>query len=170
MVGDFDGLSNTVEVHEIIKFRSLEFQTFSDKIVQLYKNGLSTTDIAKQVGKATSTINSILKKAKIEMRPNRLASFETTRKLVGKRAVRPPYGFCYFQGQIVPDQREYENLLLIYNLWVEGSDAGSIKKHLNDKKIPPRSAQQWSRDSIKLILKRFQEKLIIYQGGKLELR
>ena len=170
MVGDFDVLSNTVEVHEIIKFRSLEFQTFSDKIVQLYKNGLSTTDIAKQVGKATSTINSILKKAKIEMRPNRLASFETTRKLVGKRAVRPPYGFCYFQGAVVPDQNEYAHLLLIYNLWKQEVTARNIAKHLNSKNIPPRIASKWSRDSVLLILKRFDSGLIVHKGGQLEIR
>lgn len=156
--------------HKKIELSEKLNQGISEKIADLYRQGLSLSDIRKQTGKAKSSIQKILVRAGVELRPNRSAPVTSTWRSVGKRNVRPPYGFCYFQGQVVPDQREYENLLLIHRLWKEGVNPNAIADRLNAKKIPPRSASAWNRNSVVNILERFKSNAIIIKGDRYELR
>lgn len=145
-------------------------QGISEKIAELYRQGLSLADISKQTGKAKSTIQGMLKKAGVELRSNKAAPVTSTWCAPGKQVVRPPYGFCYFQGQVVPDQREYENLQLLHRLWKEGVNPNAIADQLNAKKIPPRKAKVWNRNSVVNILERFKSQTIIIKGDSYELR
>jgi hypothetical protein len=61
-------------------------------------------------------------------------------KRTAQTNIRSPYGFCYFQGQITPDQKEYGNLLLLYKLWKSNTNPNRILELLNEKKISPRIA------------------------------
>ncbi len=88
----------------------------------------------------------------------------------GKTNIRPPYGFCYFQGQVLPDQNEYENLILICRLWKADTNPNRISDLLNKKKAAPRIAKFWNRNSVVNILTRFEQKQIVLEGGELELR
>ena len=74
-------------------------------------------DISKQTGKAKSVIRDNLVKAGVELRDKVAVPISKMKAEKGKTGIRPPYGFCYFQGSIVPDPKEYENLMLIYRLW-----------------------------------------------------
>lgn len=104
------------------------------------------------------------------MRPNQAVPPATTWRSVGKRNIRPPYGFCYFQGKVVPDQREFPHLLLIHRLWKDRVNPNAIAEHLNAKKIAPRKASAWNRNSVVNILVRFKSKKIILKGDQYELR
>ena len=121
-------------------------------------------------GRAKSVIQRSLVSMGIELRPNVATPFFRQKKEVGKSNIRPPYGFCYFQGKVVPDQKEYENLMLIYQLWKLGTNPNRIADTLTEKKIKPRLAKSWNRNSIINILNRFENKQIILKGGHLELR
>jgi hypothetical protein len=88
----------------------------------------------------------------------------------GKRNIRPYFGFRYFQGAIVADQNEFEHLLFIHRLWKQGLNPNAIANKLNDKKVSARSASSWNRNSVVLILNRFEEKKIVIKGAKYELR
>ena len=88
----------------------------------------------------------------------------------GKQRVRPYYGFCYFQGKIVPDPREYDNLLVIHRLWKSGMNPNRIADTLNEKKILGRNAPTWNRNSVVLVLKRFEQGIISIKGDQYELR
>lgn len=112
----------------------------------------------------------MLKKAGVELRSNKAAPVTSTWCAPGKQVVRPPYGFCYFQGRVVPDQREYENLQLLHRLWKEGVNPNAIANQLNAKKIPPRKAKAWNRNSVVNILERFKSQTIIIKGDTYELR
>ncbi len=158
------------EVHKTIKLFGRLDQGISEKIVKLYQKGLSFSEIRTQTGKAKSTIQATLKKAGIERRPNLSRSVTSHWSTPGKSNIRPPYGFCYFQGKVVADPREYENLLLIHRLWKELVNPNSIADRLNAKKIAPRSASAWNRNSVVNIIKRFETKTIILKGDKYELR
>jgi len=136
----------------------------------LYKKGLSLPDIAKQTGKAKSTVRAALLKAGIELRPKASLPVQATWREPGKRNIRPYYGFCYFQGRVVPDPREYENLLLIHRLWKQDTNPNRIAEILNAKKIPARSASLWNRNSVVLILERFEIGIISIKGDEYELR
>jgi hypothetical protein len=104
------------------------------------------------------------------MRPRTSLPVHVAAKKLGKQNIRPFFGFRYFQGEIVPDQNEYETLLLIHQLWKQGQNPNAIAELLNAKKVPARSAKKWSRNSIVLIISRFEKRLITFKGAKYELR
>lgn len=137
--------------------------------MELYKNGHSLSEISKLTGKAKSAIRDSLIKSGIEFRQKSYPSIDLS-KSNGKTNIQPPYGFCYFQGQLVPDQKEYGHLMLIYNLWKQEANPNRIAEVLNEKKVMSRFSRAWNRNSVVNILNRFKENKIILKGGKLELR
>lgn len=130
---------------------------------------MSLSDLAQQTGMAQSTVREILIRAGVELRSRSAVPVATALRESGKRNILPYFGFCYIQGKVVPDQREYANLQTIYNLWKKGMNPNAIASELNSKKVPPRSASEWNRNSVVNILKRFETKVISLKGGRLEL-
>jgi hypothetical protein len=156
-------------VHKNIEISGAEKLRINAHIVDLYETGLSINEIRKQIGKPKTTIRSILVQSGIELRSSVPLPFKRARRESGKGSIRPYYGFCYFQGQVVADQREYENLLLIHRLWKKGANPNSIANQLNAKMIPARRASHWNRNSVVKIIKRFEDGLVALKGGQLEL-
>lgn len=154
----------------IIELPESERQAINLKFAELYKTGHSLRDISKITGRAKSVIQRSLASMEIELRPNVATPFFTRKKEAGKSNIRPPFGFCYFQGKVVPDQKEYENLMLLYQLWKSGTNPNRIADILTEKKIQPRIAKSWNRNSVINILNRFENKQITLKGGHLELR
>ncbi len=159
-----------LQVHKKIELSGAEQTRISETFVELYRQGLSLTDIAKQTGKAKTSIRSHLLRAGIDLRSRVSVPVQTVIKEPGKRNIRPYFGFCYFQGKIVADPREYDHLLLINSLWKSGLNPNAIANRLNEKKIPARSATIWNRNSVVNILERFENGLIVSRGGQLELK
>ena len=158
------------QAHRIIEISDAEKQRISETIVEMYRKGHSLPDIAKLLGKAKDTVRTALLKAGIELRPSVALPVHATWRDPGKRNIRPYYGFCYFQGRVAPDPREYDNLLLIHRLWKKGTNPNRIADMLNEKRIPGRSASSWNRNSVVLILKRFEDGIISIKGDQYELR
>ena len=159
-----------MQVHKKIELSSFDPQVISETFAQLYNKGLSLKDISQQTGKAKSVVRENLARAGIELRSNVAIPISKMTAERGKTNIRPAYGFCYFQGQIVPDQNEYENLMLIYRLWIADTNPNRILDLLNEKKVAPRIAKFWNRNSIVNIITRFEQKQIVLKGGQLELR
>ncbi len=159
-----------MQIHKKIELSSYDSQVIIETYAELYRKGLSLSDISKQTGKSKSVIRENLARAGIELRSNVAIPISKMKTKEGKTNAQPPYGFCYFQGQIVPDQKEYENLMLIYQLWKTNTNPNRISDLLNEKKIVPRTAKFWNRNSIVNIITRFKQKQIIFKGGQLELR
>lgn len=157
-----------MQPHKTIELSSIRQQLISDELVKMYQSGMSLADLAKQTGIAQTTIRARLIKSGIEMRPKFSIPFEQARRKTGKRNTLPYYGFCYFQGRVVPNPKEYDHLMKIYNLWKMGMNPNAISEHLNSKKIPPRSATCWNRNSIVNIINRFEKRLIVFKNGQLE--
>ncbi|MBC7457082.1 MAG: hypothetical protein H7235_02300 [Bdellovibrionaceae bacterium] len=154
----------------MIELSSFDPQVISETYSELYRKGLSLSDISKQTGKSKSVIRRNLARTGIELRSNLAIPISRMKTEGGKTNIRPPYGFCYFQGQVVPDQNEYENLLLIYRLWKADTNPNRVSNRLNEKKVRPRIAKFWNRNSIVNILTRFEQKQTVPKGGQLELR
>ena len=164
-------LPETFQVHKKTEFSGAEQARISENFIELYGKGLSLADISRNTGIAKNTIRAILLRAGIELRSNRSVPVSKALTDSGKRNIRPYYGFCYFQGAIAPDQREFENLALIHQLWSLGTNSNRIADVLNEKKIPARAASKWNRNSIVNIITRFENKqIILLKGGKYELR
>jgi len=167
----FATLPEPLQAHKKTELSGAERLRISQFFVELYEKGLSLTDISRQTGKAKNTIRNALLRAGIELRPNISVPVAKALRESGKRNIRPYYGFCYFQGCITPDPREFENLVLIHRLWSSGTNPNRIADILNAKKIPARSASRWNRNSVVNIITRFENKqIILTKGGKYELR
>lgn len=157
------------QVHEIFDLPENPRVALSDEFAHLYRKGCSLPEIAKQTGRSKDMVRSALLRAGIDLRPKVALPVHMTWREPGKRNIRPYYGFCYFQGRVVPDPREYENLLLIHRLWKAKTNPNRIATLLNTKKIPARNASTWNRNSVVLVLQRFEQAIISIKGEKYEL-
>lgn len=83
--------------------------------------------------------------------------FDLWRKGRGKGSSRPPYGFCYFDGEIIKDPKEYPTLQLIHSLWKQGMDISSIMLKLADRGSLSRMNKPWSYNVIKSIIGRLKD-------------
>lgn len=89
--------------------------------------------------------------------------------VLSKRACRD-IRFCYFQGEVIKDPKEYPTLLLIQNLWKQGASISSIVRHLDGKRITSRMGKPWSYNVIKSTIRRLEtiryENLIEFNNSK----
>ena len=163
-------LPELFQAHVILDILCADTEAISETFVELYKKGLSLRDIAKHTGKCKTMVRSHLLKAGIDLRPKEPTSVHQSWREPGKQRIRPYYGFCYFQGKVVPDPREYDNLLLIHRLWRQGNNPNRIADTLNKKKVLGRKSAGWNRNSVVLVLKRFEQGIISIKGDQYELR
>ncbi|MGZ3749484.1 MAG: hypothetical protein ACXVCD_19260, partial [Pseudobdellovibrionaceae bacterium] len=143
----------------------------SSKIAQLYQEGLSLREVSQQVCLSKTMIRNHLIKLGVELRPKLSVPTATGWRKSGKQAVRPFYGFCFHQGKIARDPKEFSVLLLIHEKWKQGVNSNSIATYLNTNKIPSRCNKEWSWNAVKNLVDRFEnKKIIIKPGGKYEFR
>jgi len=67
---------------------------------------------------------------------------------------RPPYGYSFFQGEVIKDPKEYPILQLIQSLWKQGMSISSIMLKLQERGSKSRMNKPWSYNVIKSIIKR----------------
>lgn len=137
-----------------IEFRVDSSRGIYDEIAPLYDQGLSISDIADQTGFGRTAIWKTLKTHGIDLRPQTPVTFERWRQGRGKTRARPPYGFCYFQGEVIKDPKEYPVLQLILNLKALGESLGGIQRTLEKKKLRSRTGKPWSYNVIKAVASR----------------
>ena len=138
-------------------------------MAELYRKGLSLSDIAGQTGVAKATVRDRLLALGIDLRPARPPPIAPSGGAGGKGNVRPCFGFCYFQGRVTPDPREYPTLLLIHALRADGANLNRIAGRLNAMNVPARAAAQWNRNSVVNVLGRFEDGRLVLRHGRIEL-
>ena len=164
--------------HQLLEFKPYSFisrnrisSETSILIAEKYKNGSSLGQIAKLLGCSKSKIRTELKKAQVIIRPS--VTQETNQRPINsfKQNALPYYGFCYFEGEINKDPREFPVLLKIHLMWSQGRNANDVTKALNQAKILSRKGKLWSWAAVKNILNRFDnKKIILTKDGKYEFR
>jgi hypothetical protein len=60
--------------------------------------------------------------------------------------------------------------MMIFRHWKADTNPNRISDLLNEKKVAPRIAKFWNRNSIVNIITRFEQKQIVLKGGELELK
>lgn len=95
-----------------------------------------------------------LKKHIKDLRAQEPVPFDRWRKGRGKTRARPPYGFCYLDGEIIRDPKEYPSLKLILNLWNRDVSLGDIQRTLSGKGFRSRTGKPWSYNVIKAAVTR----------------
>jgi hypothetical protein len=69
-----------------------------------------------------------------------------------------PFGYCFQNGKLIEDTKEYRTVLAILALWRQGMRMKAIASHLNANKIPTRHGISWNPNLVKMIIKRNQNK------------
>ncbi len=152
---------------DFIEFFQKDKDSIYDLVAPLYKKGLSITDIADQTGYSRNSIWRSLKSHKQETRPQASVPFDAWRRGAGKMNARPPYGFSFFQGEVIKDPKEYPVFQLIQNLWKQGLSINSIIMKLDERGSKSRMNKTWSYNVIKSIIKRIDDESIDHLvGGK----
>ena len=154
-------------------FIPLEFGNYDrhlEKVAELYNQGLSLCDIARDVGLTKATVRNLVLRAGIPLRPLRAGKGPVNSRVHGKRHAKPPYGFAYFEGCIVKHPKEYPFLLSIIGQWKSGRSLNSIATNLNDKRVPSPMGKKWSWNSIANIIQRIKSGQLVPIGDKYELR
>lgn len=139
---------------DIIEFFAKRSTRIIDIVGPWYDKGLSITDIADQTGVKCYTIWKALKNHKKNLSSQDPVPFERWRQGRGKMKARPPFGFCFFQGEVIKDPKEYPTLLLIQSLGKQGANISSIVRHLDGKGIQSRMGMPWSYNAIKATIRR----------------
>ncbi|MDD3021733.1 MAG: recombinase family protein [Alphaproteobacteria bacterium] len=155
------------QVVEILQKNVMKPKDIIGEICDLYSKNLSLRDIAKQLNLSKTTVREYLIKTGVARRPKDPTPEQVARWRIGKTKAPPPFGFCYFQGQLVKNPIEYDTLLKIYRQWKSGMDANELTRYLNEKKLKPRKAKQWHNKAVRKILARFESNQIIIKGEKL---
>ncbi len=84
-------LPEHLQIHKKIELSSFDPQVISETYSNLYRKGLSLSDISKQTGKAKSVIRENLARAGIELRSNIAISISKMKAERGKTNIRTPY-------------------------------------------------------------------------------
>lgn len=148
---------NVLQPLAFIRFQPKRSICIFAEIEPLYARGLSITDIAEQTGHGRTAIWECLRERSLELRPQAPVTFTRWRQGRGKTRARPPYGFCYFQGEVIRSPTEYPTLLLIEKLRASGTSVSAIVDRLAAKRIKSRTGKPWSYNVIKAILKRIDD-------------
>jgi len=112
------------------------------------------------LNKSKNFVRACLFKEGIKLRNKYAEAMELRRHKRGKQGARPYYGFCYFDGEIVKDPREYPTLALIHILWTNKQTIHQIVKELNRRKLKSRTGRKWSWAAVSNIVKRFSSGLV----------
>ncbi len=142
------------QAHVIISFPSRKSPRILKEFIQMWQSGLSLSEISRQTGRSRDMVRRALKRHEFETNPKSDEFDPTVWRKRRRSSSHPPYGFCYFQGNLVENPKEQEVLLLIIKLSKEGMNPNMIASHLKAKRLRPRRADSWNRNSIILILNR----------------
>lgn len=140
------------------------------KVAELYLKGNSLRDIAKQLFIPKTTVRDMLLHLHIPLRTIVQESYRASQCQIGKKNVKPPYGFAYFEGRVVKHPKEYPHLLQIISLWKKGQSLNSIATKLNELKVPSPLSKKWSWNSIDNIIRRIKNGHLVQNGDSYELR
>lgn len=70
-----------------------------------------------------------------------------------------PFGYCYKEGKLIPDKKEYRVVIAIYALWRKGTPLKAIVDHLHKQKTLTRMNKKWTQVAIERIIQRHEELL-----------
>ena len=84
----------------------------------------------------------------VTLRPNKSVSSGEVLRQRFKNSAPPPYGFCYLEGRLQKDPREFPILQIIERQWRQGKNPTSIARYLNERMLKPRKGQVWKQPTV----------------------
>lgn len=101
-----------------------------------------------------TTIRDLLVKNGVPLRINKSVSSVGNLRRSFKNSAPPPYGYCYLEGALAKDPREYPILQTIDQLRLRGETPTAIAKYLNLQKIKTRKGHLWKQPTVFYIIQR----------------
>ena len=132
----------------------------------MYEKGLSIAIISDRTGYALSTIHNCLKNGKMTLRSSTKGNLTDKKRQHFKKFGPPPYGYCYLDGQLTKDPREYCVLQIIRQQWALKKSLVDIASYLNGKKLKTRSQKIWRPPILSKIINRLKEDALCQEKGK----
>jgi hypothetical protein len=93
----------------------------------------------------------------VTLRIAKTVSSETALRQGYKGGASPIYGFCYLDGKLAKDPREYPTLQIIKEQWRRGKTPTEIASYLNGKKIKTRTGKAWKQPTVFYIVERLKK-------------
>lgn len=84
-------------------------------------------------------------KQRVTFRPNKSVSFLENQRQTFKSGAPPPYGYCYLDGALQKDSREYPVLQIIDKQRQVGRTPTEIARYLADRKFKTRYGKVWNQ-------------------------
>lgn len=148
---------NLSQIHDFIEFAVDEFSALAASFRRLYQQGYSIREISKITGRSFSTIQSQLKKDGVTLRINKAVKILHPLRQQFKSSSPPPYGYCYMNGRIEKDPREFQILTIIKEQWQLGNTPTQIAKYLCSRKLKTRKGVAWGQAHVFNIVQRLKE-------------
>lgn len=120
----------------------------------LYLQGRSLKEISALTGFPYSTLRSQLVQGGLTLRPNKSVSSSKVLRQSFKNSAPPPYGYCYLDGRLQKDPREYPVLQIIEQQRRQGKNPTSIARYLNARQFKPRKGAAWRQPTVYNIVQR----------------
>lgn len=129
------------QAHDFISILIQARQSISRESAALYKNGQSLRAIAQELGVSKTCVREAIVREKVPLRR--------------KTAIRnAPYGYSLVKGRLFEDPKEMSVVQDILKWWRQGMSHCAIARRLNDQKVKPRKATNWSQPTIGFIIER----------------
>lgn len=120
-------------------------------------DGLSINEISSITGNPYSTIRGQLKKNGVTLRINKSVRVSGSSRQQFKSSAPPPYGYCYLNGRLEKDPKEYPVLTIITEQWKQGRTPTEIAKYLCSRKLKTRKGVDWLQAHVFNIVQRLKE-------------
>ncbi|MEZ0392936.1 MAG: hypothetical protein ACAH59_12020 [Pseudobdellovibrionaceae bacterium] len=136
---------NLTQVHDFIEISIHTISVENPEMKVFYEQGHSIEDVARLLGLSFSTVRRQLVKQRVTLRPNKSVSFIGNQRQTFKSGAPPPYGYCYLDGALQKDAREYPVLQIIDKQRQVGRTPTEIARYLADRKYKTRHGKVWNQ-------------------------
>lgn len=142
--------ARSIQVH-LISHENADFKA-------LYEQGHSLKEIAKQCATPVTTVRSHLVRQGVTFRANKSVGFNGNLRQTFKSSAPPPYGYCYLEGRLQKDPREYPILQIIEKQRQHGRTPTEIARFLVCKDLKTRNGKTWTQAHVFNIVQKLKNK------------
>jgi hypothetical protein len=103
---------------------------------------------------AYSTVRDQLVRQGVTLRTNKAVSILKNSRQSFKNTAKPPYGFCYFEGRLQKDPKEFPILQIINKQRQLGYNPTEIARYLSGKGYKTRHGKIWRQPHVLNIVQR----------------
>lgn len=96
----------------------------------------------------------------VTLRPNKSVSFLGNKRQTFKSGAPPPYGYCYLEGRLQKDPREYPILQMIEKQRQFGRTPTDTARLLQGNGYKTRHGKDWTQAHVFNIVQKLKNKLI----------